>query len=115
MTTIYIAGPISGHPLSERRAVFASAALALSTMGHTVLNPMEIPPDCDESCTGMMERPDDHHARSCYLKWDIITMLTRAKGVAMLEGWEKSIGAAKEREVAIHCGLRVKMIDEWLS
>jgi hypothetical protein len=115
MTTIYIAGPISGAAIEERRAVFNSAALALKTNGHTPLNPMDIPPECDESCTGSLERPDDHHARACYLKWDLIVMLRDAKAVALLPGWRSSIGASMEKAVAEHCGLRVRTIEEWLA
>lgn len=109
MRSIYLAGPISGAPLGVRQDQFRMAESYLKSRNkdHVVYNPMAHAPICAGDCKGQKERPGDEHSRWCYLKWDIILMLTHCDTVALLDGWEQSKGALKEVEIAKHCGLRV--------
>jgi hypothetical protein len=111
---LYIAGPISGKPIEERRKAFSDAADALRGAHYETMNPTEYPPICDATCEGLLERPEDEHARACILKWDIVLMLSYCQGVAVLRGWEHSKGATMEVDIARHCGLEIKAVREWL-
>jgi hypothetical protein len=113
---VYIAGPVAGRPLEERRKAFAVARSVLHISGFDHLDPTQYPPTCDGRCLAdhPKERETDEHARKCYLKWDIVQMLTFCQGVALIPGWELSSGARMERDVALHCGLDVRLLKEWL-
>jgi hypothetical protein len=112
---IYIAGPIASMDLSVARKEFERACDLLVANGFGAINPMEYPPVCGGDCQGDKERKSDRHARHCYLRWDMVIMLTHADGVALLDGWEQSLGAKAESYVAQHCGLPVMPIDKWLK
>ncbi len=85
---IYIAGPMSGLPESNRPA-FHAAETHLTELGHVVLNPATLP---------------DGLSQSDYMAICIV-MLQRAEGIYMLNGWQQSAGARAEVALAEKLGL----------
>ena len=76
---IYLAGPITGIPDYKRR--FAEAEDELTSQGHIVLNPAELPDnlgDCD-----------------AYMKL-CLPMIDAADAIVLLGGWKDSRGACRE-------------------
>lgn len=115
---IYMAGPIAGMPsLDAARANFNDSGAKLVFAGYSPVNPMNVEPQCGEKCSGPRDHntdPSQYHARSCYLRYDIIEMLL-CDGVAMVPGWFNSVGANKERDIARHCGLPVFELEQWIE
>ena len=94
---IYISGGISGHPLEERRAVFARAEDALRGRGYAPVNPFN---------NGVsLDAPYGDHMRAD------LRMLLDCDGIYLLRGWESSRGACLEHAVAVSCGL--ELLDEF--
>ena len=94
---IYISGPMSGLPQNNYPA-FMAAEAALIAAGYEVLNPAR---------NGLPATATwDEHMRV-----DII-MLMGADGVALLDGWDESRGAAKEVHAA-HGLMPVRPLDVW--
>ena len=91
---IYIAGPITGVP--DYQARFLEAKWALEKQGYIVLNPAELP-------EGMT--PADY-MRIC------LAMLDVADGIYMLPGWENSLGASTEFQLAWYCGKPIRYAKE---
>lgn len=111
---VYIAGPISGRSLEEAREHFDNGAekLRRADNGYLPINPMDVAPRCGGACKGgTLERLGDHHSRVCYLKYDLMALL-ECEAILMLDGWRKSVGATKEMEIAVHCGMPVLFEDE---
>lgn len=106
MTTLYVAGPMSGLPDFNYPA-FRLAGQRLSRLGFEVLNPADI---------DAMHNPDPSRPQT----WDwymrhALTMLLRADGVALLDGWESSKGASLEVTVAEALGLSARGLDYWMG
>lgn len=90
---IYISGGISGHPLEERRAVFACAEEELRGRGYDPVNPFN---------NGvLLDAPYGDHMRAD------LRMLLDCDGIYLLRGWESSRGACLEHAVAEACGLSI--------
>lgn len=90
----YIAGPMRGLPLHNHPAFIATAAL-FRELGHEVVNPVEV---CAE-----MGGPEAQLPPEEFLRADLGELLT-CNGIALLEGWEKSVGARCEAAVAVSLG-----------
>ena len=90
---VYLSGPISGYDYDERRMTFALWAETLRDAGFEPVNPMEngVPKDA---------------ASEEHMRIDLM-MLLECDGIMMLKGWERSLGARLEHEVALSCGMRV--------
>lgn len=84
---IYIAGPISGHDLTERKAAFKTAENFFLDNGFEVVNPMELPHNHDKSWESYM--------REC------IAALVICDSIALIEGYESSTGAQLEYTIAL--------------
>lgn len=90
---IYISGGISGHPLEERRAVFARAEEVLRGRGYAPVNPFN---------NGVsLDAPYGDHMRAA------LRMMLDCAGIYLLRGWASSRGACLERAVAEACGLSI--------
>ena len=93
MSKLYLSGPISGLNIAAAREAFAIAQEQMEQQGWEVVNPMDnrVP----------VEAPWEEH-----LAADIIALLG-CKAVAMLPGWESSLGARLENAVARRIGMRI--------
>lgn len=107
----YISGPIAGHEDAEKN--FRVAQRFLEKCQWTVVIPQDIPPwSHDGECPpGYRSSPDAPHAAACNLRGDIIVML-ECDVVFMLPGWESSVGARLEMQVAAACGLPIRFLSK---
>jgi hypothetical protein len=98
MSTLYIAGPMSGYP-EFNYPEFNATALLLLERGHSVLNPTE---------SGVpVGSPWETYMRAT------VTMMLRADGVATLANWQESRGATIEVKLAQALGMPVRPWHEW--
>lgn len=99
--TIYIAGPMTGHPGSNYEA-FNQAATDLRAAGYHVLNPAENPqPNPDPSWQDWMR--------------SAIAQVIQADAIALLPGWTASKGASTEEALGRALGFDVYRLDYWLE
>jgi len=82
----YISGPITGLPIEQARAAFSEAEFRLKSAGMEVVNPMNLPHDHDKSWESYMK--------------ECVVALMSCDCIYMLEGWERSEGAAFEFMIA---------------
>lgn len=104
MTTLYIAGPMTGLPEFNYPA-FNEAADRLRAAGYSVLNPVDSE---QENTTGQPQEWRWYMRRA-------LRMVTHADAIALLPGWEKSRGARLEYEVGGHLGMVMGAVEHWLS
>ena len=98
---LYVAGPMTGHPECNYPA-FMAASWQLRNAGFRVWNPAE--------------RVDSHVARHYVdLLRDDLKGLLECDGVAILPGWEFSVGARNEVTVAGVLRMPVKPVADWLN
>lgn len=103
---VYISGPIAGLPelsRAEKLLRFARAEVILRGMGHEPFNPVVVEACPDGSCQVVKEHwPDGtfKHSWDCWLRYDLIFMLENCDALAVLPGWETSMGAKLERHIA---------------
>lgn len=109
---LYISGAISGKEPAEVEKVFGAAAQALYDAEYAPLDPRSIQPICLPDCDGVVDGYGAHY--HCLLRGDLREMLT-CDGVALLPGWASSRGARIERSVALHVGLPVRNLTDWLT
>ncbi len=94
---LYLAGPMRGIEDFNFPA-FRAAATALRDQGHYVFNPAE-------------NSSHDTHIRVC-MAIDTAWICNSAEGIAMLPGWENSMGAKAELALAEAIGLPIFFITE---
>lgn len=97
-TTLYIAGPMSGYA-GHNYPAFDKAERDLTLAGYTALNPATNPP-CDR-WEGYMRAA--------------IGQVIQADGLAVLDGWQMSAGAALEVHIAHALRLPVHDLAHWLE
>src|SRR5688572_6994579 len=109
----YISGPIAGQP-DLNGAMFRAAERRLTGQRtlrkfryDLVLVPHDIPPYQHEGECPPSYVKNGEHTAACYLRTDLHTMLEHATDVWMLPGWEASVGARLEMQVAAACGLKI--------
>lgn len=98
---LYVAGPMSNLPEFNYPA-FSKASAQLREVGYAVLNPAENYGGYD----GLT------HAE--YMRLDL-QMVLLVDGLALLDGWENSRGAALEVHVAETLGIEVGDVGYWLA
>lgn len=98
--TLSLAGPISGKSYDVARMDFSAAARLLERHGYEVVNPM------DHTYRGM---PREKCMRIA------IGKLLECDGVALMPGWEKSLGAQLEHAVATQCGIVASPEWQWIA
>jgi hypothetical protein len=96
---LYIAGPITG--IRDYRQRFAEAREDLLDAGYEVLDPTTIAGPSDASWEWWMRRT--------------ITMLCRADGVALLDGWSNSRGARIELDLARNLEMTASSLELWID
>lgn len=94
-TKIYIAGPITGHDLAERKQAFTNVQAFLEDNQYEVVNPMELPHDHDKSWESYMK--------------ECIEALVKCNAIYLMPGWELSEGARLEFTIASK--LKMKIIN----
>lgn len=94
--TIYVCGPMSGLPEYNVPA-FGAAAARLREKGWRVLSPVDIGQDA------FGNNPDVPPAE--YLRADVRELVMHCSAIALLPGWEASVGARCEVVVALTIGL----------
>lgn len=105
MTTLYVAGPMTGLPEFNYPA-FDAASDQLRAAGFDVLNPTSA-----EEHNPTPGQPQD---------WDwymrhALRMVLDSDALAVLPGWEKSRGATLEVAVANALGMDVHPVERWLA
>ena len=100
---IYISGPMSGIPRSEYRRKFREAERILHRHGYGVINPCNVWacrwPWIYRAMEWVLGKRLAYAVVLCY---DLLLLMTRADGIAMLPGWRASRGAQIENYVARH-------------
>lgn len=104
MTTLYIAGPMTGLP-NHNYDAFNEAAEQLRAAGFTVLNPVDI--DTDGTEPG--EKPWVWYMRRT------LKMMLDADAIATLPGWRNSRGASIEVDTADRIGIGEAPVSHWLA
>lgn len=99
--TIYVSGPMTGYDDFNYPAFF-KAEHRLRESGYNVINPAVF--------GGAHQTGLDYHG---LLRRDI-RLLLECTGIALLPGWEDSLGASTERQVAKACGIHIGTLEDWL-
>ena len=100
---IYISGPMTGIEPREYRRRFREAEAILRRHGYGCINPCRVWP-CRfpwlyRLMNALLGRRLAYAAVLCY---DLLLLMIRADGIAMLPGWRASRGAQIENYVARH-------------
>jgi hypothetical protein len=110
---IYIAGPMTGLP-DYNRPAFYEAEEAFKEGGWEVFNPADndvLLFGSHEACDKAIEE-DRQGALREMLGSDLAFICYEADAIAMLPGWEKSLGARAEHATAVALGLQIIYISE---
>lgn len=94
MTTVYLAGPMSGYE-NHNYAAFKEATEKLRKLGLRVESPHEI----DERFPNRAHYNDPDQEWLWYML-QCVPMVFKSDIIVMLSGWEKSRGACLERSIA---------------
>ena len=100
MSTLYVAGPMTGLPEYNLPA-FAAAAHELESRGYVAVNPGR---------RGVI----DGASWQDYMRWAIADLLT-CDGIALLSGWDSSSGARLEVHIATALAMPVRSLSLWLA
>ena len=108
MSRIYVCGPMSGYPDLNVDA-FRTAAWQLQRLGHSSVVPHDVEvAQHEEPCpAGPPVTTQSGHSVACFLRADL-TALLDCDGIYVLNGWEASVGARLEVQVAAACGIPIE-------
>jgi hypothetical protein len=105
---IYIAGPMTGYP-NLNHELFNDTAEAFEDGGWEVFNPAEADlaeyGSVEETEKAMTE--DNQAVMRNLLSTDLAWICERANAIAMLPGWERSLGARAEHATAVALGIEI--------
>lgn len=119
---LYLAGPMRGYAEYNFPA-FHAAAAKLREAGYTVFSPAEADmdefgfdvskevPAGDDAALSRKLKMDPLAFRRNVFERDALEICRNADGIALLPGWEKSLGARAERALAEAIGLKVFIIE----
>ena len=94
---VYISGAITNNPNYELD--FKIREAHLHQMGYRVVNPVKIGKKLEST---FYEKPKwEDYMKVC------LQELLRCDGISMLDGWEKSKGAAMEHDIAVKLGMQI--------
>ena len=100
---IYISGPMTGIEPREYRRRFREAETILRRHGYGCINPCRVWPCRFPWLYRLMNALlGKRLTYAVILAYDLILLMTRADGIAMLPGWEQSRGAQIENYVSQH-------------
>jgi hypothetical protein len=110
--TAYITGKITGLSEEEYKRLFGEAAEFLNAEGFQPVNPLEVRPECGETCDSGLtfENGAYQHHWQCYMKHDIIEML-KCDFIFPLANAKESKGAQIEIELASRVGIPMLLRD----
>lgn len=110
---IYIAGPMSGIPELNHPA-FNEVAEAFREGGWEVFNPAELDVEMYKNTKNTLEAiaADRGLFLHTTLSTDLEWIYEEADAIAMLPGWEKSLGARAEHATAVALDLQIIYIHE---
>lgn len=100
---VYLSGPMTGIEPREYRRRFSEAERILRRHGYGCINPCRV-----WACRwpwiyrAMEWALGKQLAYAVVLAYDLLLLMTRADGIAMLPGWRASRGANIENYVAFH-------------
>lgn len=117
MTTVYIAGPIAGHP--DHAEKFDAAVTLLTDRGYVPVNPLDVSPDDHVGpCPKYGYHPGEsdpamgsHDSSCCFMRTDIEALLG-CDYIYLLPDWERSRGATVEAAVARAVGIPRLVVSE---
>ena len=98
MIIVYLSGKMTGLAESEYKEKFRIAEMFYRACGYEVVNP------CDLSEIVLKRKPDANYED--FMAEDL-RALRSCTHIALLEGWENSPGAKKEKEEAEGSGLAI--------
>lgn len=98
MTTVYLSGKMTGLAESEYKENFRNAEMFYRACGYEVVNP------CNLSEVVLQKKPDATYED--FMREDL-RAICGCTHIAMLEGWEDSPGARREKAEAERLGLEV--------
>ena len=99
---VYIAGPMRGYPCYNFKNFFYWQVF-WEKSGYLVINPAEI--DCKRALYSEWHFTEDQYDE--ILAEDIEILLANADFVFMLDGWDGSVGAKREKAAAEAAGIPV--------
>lgn len=102
---IYLAGPMRGYDNLNFKA-FDQAAKELREAGHEVFSPAD-----NDREKGYVGKSFEETARDCILD-DLTFIIREADALALLPGWENSLGVAVEISVANFLNLPTYEMDK---
>lgn len=108
MSTVYIAGPMTGHPDFNFPA-FRAAATQYRDQGFDVISPAELDEQADFDPTGLTgnENLALHGMSLRNILARDLELVSTVDGLILLKGWEQSKGATAEIALAAALGLWV--------
>lgn len=98
---VYVSGPVTGYPDAFRRA-----ADNLARAGHVPVVPLDVQPDTHDGDCPRSYSDGPKHSSACHLRADVRALLD-CDEIHMLPGWEASVGARLELQVATAVGMTV--------
>ena len=98
MKVVYLSGKMTGLAESEYRENFRNAEMFYRACGYEVVNP------CNLSEIVLKRKPDATYEDFMREDYKAISGCTH---IAMLEGWENSTGAKREKAEAERLGLEI--------
>ena len=100
---IYLSGPMTGIEPREYRRRFREAETILRRHGYGCINPCRVWPCRFPWLYRLMNALlGKRLAYAVVLCYDLLLLMTRADGIAMLPGWQASRGAQIENYVSQH-------------
>ena len=100
---IYLSGPMTGIPCSEYQRKFREAERILHRHGYGVINPCNVWVCRFSWLYRLMECAlGKRLTYAVVLCYDLLLLMTRADGIAMLPGWRASRGAQIENYVSMY-------------
>jgi hypothetical protein len=112
MTRVYIAGPMSKHPLWNFPA-FRRAATNLRCAGFEVVSPAEMDVAAGFRCY-LGPEVDQGFDLAAAMKRDLLAV-DSVDLVVLLPGWESSVGANLEHDRAVAAGIPTRTLTETLA
>lgn len=103
MKRLYLSGPITG--IADFKDRFSIAQSKLDSAGYTVVNPCEV---------GTIGQLGEISSWARNMRGDIEAMM-RCDGVAYLDGWQYSIGARTEIEIATLVEIPAMSVYRWVE